>query len=128
MSTEIELLIQLKTQLVSFMDELIEQFPEEPDFVIFRIFLKDRVPIIDVMKYITKNLLPMHDMIKEKNADFFLNNNILFGNFSDEKSSKVNHFKKLWKSKSLDEEDRNTIWRWFDSFIYLAKKYSEIQS
>lgn len=128
MSSEIELLIQLKTQLVSFMDELIEQFPEEPDFIIFRIFLKDRVPIADVMKYITNKLLPMKDMVKEKNDKFFMNNNILFGKFSPNESSKVDHFKKLWQSNQLDQEDRDTIWRWFESFIYLAQKYAEIQN
>ena len=67
---ELELLILLKNQLVSFMDDLIESFPLEPDFVIFRIFIKDRLPIAEIMKYIVKNILPLANMIHDKNADF----------------------------------------------------------
>jgi hypothetical protein len=125
MSSEIEILIQLKTQLVNFFDELIEQFPQEPDFIIFRIFLKDQIPITDVMNYILIKLLPLQELVKNKDENFFLNNNVLFEKFDETKSNKVNHFKKLWLSGSLDKEDKDTIWRWFASFIYLASKYME---
>lgn len=127
MSSELELLIQLKEQLVNFLDELIESFPSEPDFVIFRIFVNDRIPIVDIMKYITKNLCPLQDMIKARNEEFFLNHNILFEKFSENESSKVNHFKRLWTSKSLDKEDKEVIWRWFQSFILLGNKWMEIK-
>jgi hypothetical protein len=39
----------------------------------------------------------------------------------------VNHFRKLWLSKKLDDEDRKVLWSWFDSFIYLANKYLELK-
>lgn len=128
MSSEIEILIQLKTQMVSFLDELIETFPNEPDFVIFRIFVNDRLPIEDIMKYIINNLCPMGDMVKARNEDFFLKNNILFERLDDEGSSKVNHFKNLWTSKKVDKEDKEVIWRWFQSFIFLGNKYAEIKN
>jgi hypothetical protein len=125
MSTEIELLIQLKTQLVNFLDELIESFPNEPDFIIFRIFVNDRIPIADVMKYITNNICPLHDMIKSRDEQFFLNHNVLFEKFNENENSKVNHFKKMWTSKDLDKEDKEVIWKWFQSFVYLGNKYME---
>ena len=123
--SELDLLIQLKTQLVGFLDELIESFPEEQDFVIFRIFVKDRLPIVDVMNYIVNNLCPLHSMVKSKDENFFLNHNILFEKFDNNSSSKVNHFKKLWTSTSLDKKDKETIWKWFQTFIYLGNKYAE---
>jgi hypothetical protein len=128
MSSEIEILIQLKTQMVSFLDELIETFPNEPDFVIFRIFVNDRLPIEDIMKYIVNNLCPMGDMVKARNEDFFLKNNILFDQLDETDSSKVNHFKNLWMSKRVDKEDKEVIWRWFQSFIFLGNKYAEIKN
>ena len=128
MSHELELLIQLKNGLVNFLDELIESFPDEPDFVIFRIFVKDQIPISNVMDYIVTTLLPLQNMVKERNDDFFLNNNILFDNFEQANTSKINHFKRLWLSERVDDEDRNVIWSWFDSFLYLANKYLEIRS
>ena len=125
MSSEIEILIQLKTELVNFFDELIESFPSEPDFVIFRIFINDRLPIEDIMLYITENLCPLHEMVKAKNEQFFLNNNILFDNFADSGTKKVNHLKSLWQSGNLDKEDKEVLWRWFQSFIFLGNKYIE---
>jgi hypothetical protein len=127
MSSEIELLTQLKTQLVNFLDELIETFPKEPDFVIFRIFVNDRLPIADIMKYITNNLCPLQDMIKNRDEKFFLNHNILFEKFDEQERSKANHFKDLWLSGTLDNDDKETLWKWFSSFIYLGNKYKELK-
>jgi hypothetical protein len=127
MSSEIDILIQLKKNLVSFLDELIESFPNEPDFVIFRIFVNDKIPTENIMSYITKNLCPLGDMVKTRDENFFLNHNILFEKFREDESSKVNYFKKMWTSGSLDKEDKEVIWKWFQSFIYLGNKYMEIK-
>jgi hypothetical protein len=126
MSSEIELLSQLKLQLVTFLDEMIESFPNEPDFVIFRIFINDRIPIVDIMEYITTKLCPLKDLVKSKDEDFFLNNNVLFERFENDNPGKVNHFKKLWLSECLNNDDKDTIWKWFTSFIFLGTKYLKI--
>ena len=125
MSSEIEILTQLKTQLINFLDELIETFPSEPDFVVFRIFANDRIPITEIMNYIVNNLCPLGEMVKNQDEKFFLNYNILFETFTEQGSNKVNHFKKMWTSGSLDKEDKETMWKWFQSFIYLGNKYVE---
>ena len=127
MSSELEILIQLKTQLVNFLDELIESFPQEADFIIFRIFVKDQIPILDIMDYVVGKLCPLQEMIKNKDENFFLNQNILFEKFDEKKSNRVNHFKRLWLSGSIDKEDKETIWKWFSSFIFLGHKYKEIK-
>lgn len=128
MSSELELLIQLKNQLVSFLDELIESFPTEPDFVIFRIFVKDKIPVVDIMNYITNKIVPLQDMIIKEDENFFLNQNVLFEKLDDNKANKVNHFKKLWLSNNVDKEDKKVIWKWFKSFLYLANKYLELKN
>lgn len=122
MSSRLQILSDFKTNLVAFLDELIEQFPEEGDLVVARIFLNDQVPIVDVMNTFITKLLPVKDMVKQRNDDFFLNNNILFDQLD---KNKVNHFKKLWRSERLDSEDRQTIWRWYDLFISLSEKYQK---
>jgi len=127
MSSELDILMQLKTQLVNFLDELIESFPHEPDFVIFRIFVNDRIPIASIMEYIVDNLCPLQDMVKNRDEKFFLNHNVLFERFSESESSKVNHFKRMWTAGSLDKEDKEVIWRWFQSFIYLGNKYGDLK-
>ena len=58
-------------------------------------------------------------MIKDRNELFFLESNI----FDSISKSKVLHFKKLWRSEQLDDDNKQIIWKWVDSFVYLADKY-----
>ena len=121
MST-ITILKTFKENLITFLDELIGQMPTEGDLVIARIFIKDQVPIASILQYFCLKLLPLKNLIKERNAGFFLDNNILFSKISKDR---VNHFKKLWRSGTLDDDDKETIFKWFDTFIYLAEKYQK---
>lgn len=124
--SEIDILSQFKKSIISFLDELIEQFPQEADLVIFRIFIKDRVPITDIMNNFILKLLPLKDIILARNEDFFLNQCTLFDSVqSNEKKDSINHFKKLWRSNTLDDDDKTIIWKWFDSFVFLAERYQK---
>ena len=127
--SEFEVLKEFKKNLISFFDELIDIFPKEGDLVIVRIFLKDQMPIEDVLSKfinsINKDDNKIRKMIKEKNEIFFLENNIFEHSVS---TTKVLHFKKLWRSGILDDEDKKQLWRWCDSFIYLADKYVKIKN
>lgn len=125
--SEISLLSKLQSQLISFLDELIETFPKEPDFVIFRIFVKDKLPIIDIMTYIIKNLCPLHEMVKNRNEQFFLNYNVLFEKFGEGESTRVNKFKQLWLSNQLEDDEKEAVWQWFNSFIILGNSYMELK-
>lgn len=122
-----QVLTEFKTGLISFFDELIDQFPQEGDLVMFRIFLKDQILIEDVMlifnNAMNKDNGYLKKMCKERNETFFLENNI----FDSISKLKITHFKKLWRSGSLDEEDKKVVWRWIDSFIYLGDKYLKIK-
>ena len=120
--SKIQILIDFKNSLVNFLDELIEQFPEEGDLVVARIFLNDQVPIEQIMNVVITKLLPLKDMVKRKDEDFFINNNVLFEQINKDK---VNRFKILWRSDRLDNEDRLVIWRWYELFISLAEKYQK---
>ena len=63
-------------------------------------------------------------MIINKDEGFFLENNILFEQVD---SKKVNRFKCLWRSETLEDDDREMLWKWFYSFVYLAEKYTKLQ-
>lgn len=124
--SELEILQQFKKMLISFLDELIDQFPKEADLVIFRIFLKDRVPIVNIMNYFVLKILPFKEMVDERNEDFFMNHCSLFEDMQNQQNKgKINHFKKLWRSSLLDDEDKRVVWDWFDSFIFLTEKYQK---
>lgn len=124
-SNEFKILTEFKNSLITFIDELITQFPEEGDFVIIRIFLKDQVPIVDVINHVIRDILPIKMLVTAKDENFFLENNVLFGSLN---KNKVNHFKKLWRSGRLDTDDKNVVWKWMESFIFLAEKYQKIKT
>lgn len=123
MSTKIKLLSLYKEQLITFLDELIEQFPREGDLVILRIFFGNQIDtstVIDIfLERINANSNQLRKMIKERNETFFLEHDAFYG--TDQ--SKVSHFRNLWLSNDLDDETKVTIWNWIDIFVSIADKY-----
>ena len=122
--TKMEVLQEFKSQLIIFFDELIESFPMEGDLVVARLFIANQVPIVDLMNdfnhHINKNEGRLRKMIKERREDFFLKETL----FTRHKES-LDHFKKLWRSTNMDDEDKDIIWKWVDTFIFLGDKYSK---
>jgi hypothetical protein len=99
MSSELEILIEFKKHLINFFDELIDQFPDEGDLVVIRLFLSNQIEIKEVMNIfitnITMNDNLFRNMIKERNEVFFLEHDI----FDSLSKQKAGHFKRLWRSK-----------------------------
>lgn len=127
MSTPEDILQEFKNQLVSFFDELINQFPSEGDFVVIRLFISNQIPIRDVMNnfnyQLNKENKLFKTMIKNRDENFFLDNNLF--NLTVGNQNKVSYFKKLWRSGVLDDDDKAVMWRWVDSFVYLTDKYTK---
>ena len=121
--SEIEVLSEFKTELLAFFDELIGQFPREGDLVVARLFLANQIQTKDAMEiFIHKmntNEQELKKMVKTRNELLFLEHS-LFDNLGKDK---VTHFKKLWRSGQLDDEDKQVIWNWIDAFVYLSDKY-----
>ena len=121
-----QLLQVLKTQLLQFMDQLIEILPTEQEFIVIRFFIKDQIPIIDIMKYIVAKLLPLEEYVVNKDERFFLEHQVLFEDLRNvDTEYKVSYFKKLW-SDSTDPENKEIIWNWFQCFIQIAKRYQAL--
>jgi hypothetical protein len=125
MSSELEILIEFKKHLINFFDELIDQFPDEGDLVVIRLFLSNQIEIKEVMNIFITNIT-MNDnlfrsMIKERNEVFFLEHDI----FDSLSKQKAGHFKRLWRSGVLDQDDKLVIWKWLDTFVYFADKYTK---
>lgn len=134
--SEIQVLKEFKNNLISFFDELIDQFPEMGDLVMVRIFLKDQIAIKDVIEIfsvqINKNEQQIRKIIKERNEQFFLEENNFFDSITntsinDGTKNKVSKFQNIWRSNRLDTEDKETIWKWIESFVYLTDKYNKLK-
>ena len=109
---------EYKKQLLNFVDELIEQFPEEGDLVVMRVYIANQMEIIpfvnDTIYMLSKDEGKVRKMVKNRNENFFLNHNLM------ESLNQKNHLRKIWKSGILDSEDKEILWKWFDSFVYLS--------
>lgn len=120
--SELEILQEFKNHLIDFFDELINQFPEESDLIFIRIFLKDQIPIQDVMNNFIFQMNTengkMREMVRERNEAFFIEHDI----FSGFGKSKVKHFEHLWRTQ-FDDADKKIMWKWIDSFIIKSDKY-----
>jgi hypothetical protein len=124
--SELEILIEFKKQLTNFFDELIDILPTEGDLVVIRLFLTNQIPIKQVMDIfifkINENNGMLRKMVKQRDDLFFLEHNV----FDELGKNKVNHFKKIWCSDQLDNENKKIIWSWIDLFISLSDKYSKL--
>lgn len=121
-SNKLVLMQKFRDQLVTFLDEIIEQFPTECDFVLIRMFIKDQIPVHDILGRFIRDILPLKEHVQKREETFFLNNTLLYtgGNISDEK---INHFQQLWQSDKLDADDRDIIWTWMECFIKISDCY-----
>ena len=84
--SEIHVLKEFKNNLISFFDELIDQFSDIGELVMIRIFLNDQVIIKDVVEsvsyQINKNDQMIRKIIKDRNEEFFLEENNFFDGLS----------------------------------------------
>lgn len=121
-SQKMTIMYEFRTQLLNFLDELMSQFPEESDFIIIRIFMKDQVPVYDVLGRFIRDLLPLKKQVDDRDEDFFLHNTLLYVQ-NGLAENKVNHFQKLWSSNKLDANDREMIWKWMDLLNVIGGQY-----
>lgn len=118
----ISILERFKRGYMQFIDELLEQFPDEPDLIIIRVFFEDQVPVSVVADAFIKHVLIHKNIIAKRDETFFLENDNIFGMLD---TGKVLHFKRLWTSPRLDKDDKDTIWKWFDTLCTLVEAYQK---
>lgn len=119
----IELLRQIKINLLEFIEDLMIILPEEKDLYMFHIFVENQVPMVDVMAYIVKNIVPLKHRVIERDEDYFKKNATLFEKVGDYESN-INRFKMLWDA-SPDPENREMVWKYLERFIKLGITYKK---
>lgn len=113
-----------KVRMLEFIDELIEQFPYEPSFIIIRVFVCDKIPIQTVLGRFMKECLPYKEFVLNKDDNFFLYSDFMYEKYSlDVGEDNISNFRKLWESDKLDKEDKEAVWKWLALFIKLSKNY-----
>ena len=120
---ERKLLERFQKNIVRFFDELIEMFPNEKDFILIRILVKDQIPTTQIMSYFEMVMMNKEIISSiESRNDTFILSNVLFSKISN---STV--FKNLWE-KHLDNDDKEMIWNWVDSFKIMTTDYMKLNN
>ena len=125
--SKLEILRLFREKIIDFFDALIEQFPNEGDFVLLRILVED-APVEATIKNFYKVVFPHSEMITLKNENFFLEKcpEILKSiPGSSIEINKIEHFKRVWLSPILTDEDKEQMWKWFNLFLNLSQQYQK---
>lgn len=123
MASPVDIANKFKSNLIRFIDELIEMFPEETQFVTFRLMVKDQIPIGMIMDHFVNNVLPVKDSIKKRDDRIFTDSNVLSMGLDNDDA---NLFRRIWVSSKLDKDDRAVIWKWLDAFVTMADQYKSL--
>ena len=119
---KMNLLKNLRDNILDFNTELVSSFPEQHDFIILRVFLEN-VPHDLLMSGCREYILPHKEMILKKDDNFFLEKDDMFSMLD---SSKVSHFKNLWQNKSTTKDDKDIIWSWMKRFVTITERYNKL--
>lgn len=115
----VRLLIEFKRALVMFLDELVETFPTEPDFVTLRILVNDQIPTQMIMDAFLEDLAHVKQQAENRDERFFTEGNPIFV-----KLDRVDQFRRVWLQSADHPENHATMWAWFDQFIRFAEKFN----
>lgn len=127
-----ELQVKFKNNMLKFIDELIDLCPDRGEFFMVKVFVRDNVPLPEIIERFADIVLPYTAQIKEKNQDFFLTTTALYDSMTgfeymrenDNGKMLIESTRKLWSEK-FDEDDKNACWKWLNLFVILAKKYKD---
>ena len=120
-------------KLQELLNDLIVVFPDDKDFKLFKNSVR-LITLADVKKPLQMFKLSLTDEykknIEERNTDFFLNNDysdvlnndIIKQSMNDDDVNKklINKLKGYWKD--LNDNNRDTIWSYFNILLKLSNK------
>ena len=93
------------------------------DLIIVRAYFALLVPS-KIMDDVCCHILPHAEEISSRNKIFFIENKSIFKGLPE---NKVSFISDLIESGSLSMEDIDEIWKFFDVFIALSKRYEDLQ-
>lgn len=118
MASKVVLLNALYDQFTSFVTQLSEMYPDDPDFPLFITsvrMLKMTNPSL-LGKYIVENTAPYEAQIMNKEEEFFLNHNFESHGVDIDILSKLKKYVGM-----MSAESKEHVWKYCQNIIRLAK-------
>jgi hypothetical protein len=113
---------QLKEQMLNLTDDLLEILPNERDVFAARLYFEFQ-PAINLMEGFVKHVIPRRDYIKNRDERYFTENGSIFGSLPQ---NKVDHFKNMFLSGRIGDDEKQVIWDYFDVFLTLAENFEKL--
>jgi hypothetical protein len=115
-------------QLVEFVGQLEDMFPDDPDFAVFQTFLGlvQRTNPQMVLATIQEHVVTKYEaQIASRDEEFILNYNS--GEYDSEVMNIVSKLRTYWKT--LSEPSKNAMWQYLHVLTQLCKRYyAEVES
>lgn len=119
------------TQMSEFLSQLSRVFPEDTDFPTYhtQLLLVKRINPGLVIKEMMEHILPLEDIIRARNADYFLAGAPPDSLTELVSSENIEHILRKLKSywRQMSSENRSVVWSYMLLLIEIAKRYSVVE-
>lgn len=112
-----------------FIDDISNLFPEDNEFALYKTALKTAISIDKKLAYNTFNSKVTEkysEQILSRDETFFLEHDYSIVLTKKEYSSVIDKIKTYWTS--MNEDNKNIVWKYFKVLILLSKKIKELES
>ena len=108
-------------QLDAFFNFLIEEHPEEKQFVVYKNFIQNarKINSIKVISQMMEHLEPHKEKIYKEDEKFFLDYD--FGTYGDDAGNESLQLKEIYKN-SNDKEFKQKLWQYVQVLLKLGEK------
>ena len=113
---------QLKDQMLNLTDDLLEILPNESDIFAARMYFEFQ-SAMTLMEGFVKYVIPKREFIVKRDERYFTENDTIFGKLP---KNKVDHFKNLYLSGKIGDDEKQVIWDYFDVFLTLAENFEKV--
>ena len=110
------------TQFHEFMGQLIQVFPEDPDFTVYDsgVMLLQKINPGLVLAEFIKHVTPFEEVIRAKNSDFFIQTQIFIFDPENTMDQVIQKLKAYWIR--LSDSNKESIWNYIILLLDLSKR------
>jgi len=110
------------TQFHEFMGQLIQVFPEDPDFTVYDsgVMMLQKVNPGLVLAEFIKHVTPFEEIIRAKNSDFFIQTQIFIFDPENTMEQVIQKLKAYWVG--LSDSNKESIWNYIILLLDISKR------